>query len=197
MGTQASLLLWGHIQGLETTPDTFPGRATSEEEGATQRSKSSGSFARGAATLGGDPGLFGGGEEAGPQAVEWPPLQPMGTSPPCAGARPSRRAVLTFPTSALPMEMTLMRRDLPGSFRFGMLASMTLALSGQPASVSPCARLARPSGLLVQWRTRFSRHRLGLAARHPRRCLAAGAGGWERWELREGGGSLAMLPQGG
>lgn len=188
MGTQASLLFGGHIQGLEATPDCISGRVTSEDEGVTQRSKRSGSFARGAAPLGGDPGLLGGGEEAGPQTVEWPPFQPMGTSPRHAGARPSRRTVLTFPTSALPMEMTLMRRDLPGSFRFDMLASMALALSGPPASVSPCAPLARPSGLLVQWRTRCSRHRLASAARHPSRCLAAGAGGWERGEQGEGGG---------
>lgn len=57
--------------------------------------------------------------------------------PRCGPAPPS--AVLTFPTSALPMEMTLMRKDLPGSFRFGMLASMALALSGPAASVSACS----------------------------------------------------------
>lgn len=32
-----------------------------------------------------------------------------------------------------------MRRDLPGSFRFGMLASIALALSGQPTSISRCS----------------------------------------------------------
>lgn len=32
-----------------------------------------------------------------------------------------------------------MRRDLLGSFRFGMLASIALALSGPPASTSPCS----------------------------------------------------------
>lgn len=57
--------------------------------------------------------------------------------------------------------------------------------------------LACPSGLLVQWRDRCYRHRPGPAARHPRRCLAAGAGGWERRELGEGEESLAMVERGG
>lgn len=56
--------------------------------------------------------------------------------------------------------------------------------------------LARPSGFLVQWRDRCSRHRPGSAARHPRRYLAAGAGGWEGRELGEGEESLAMLARG-
>lgn len=64
---------------------------------------------------------------------------------------PSQHAVLTFPTSALPMEMTLMRRDLAGSFLFGTLVSIALALPGPRVVVSLRTQPAwSPSGLLAQ-----------------------------------------------
>lgn len=56
--------------------------------------------------------------------------------------------------------------------------------------------LARPSGLLVQWQVCCYRHHPGSAARHPRRCLAASGGGWERGDLGKGEESLAMLGSG-
>lgn len=71
------------------------------------------------------------------------------------------------------------------------------SLGATRLAISLFTRLARPSGLLVQWWTRCYRHRPGSAARHPRRCLAAGAGGWEHWELGVGADSLAMLERGG
>jgi hypothetical protein len=74
----------------------------------------------------------------------------------------------------LPMEMTLMRRDLAGSFLFGTLVSIALALPGPRVVVSLRTQPAwSPSGLLAQWRSRCARHHPGSAARHPHRCLAA------------------------
>lgn len=71
------------------------------------------------------------------------------------------------------------------------------SLGATRLGISLFTSLARPSGLLVQWRNRCYRHRPSSAARHPRRCLAAGAGGWELWERGVGEESLAMLERGG
>lgn len=169
------------------------------KERATQRSKRSREFSGGckprvSAGMLGD----GAGMEAGLRAVEWPLSRPMGMPLPARGGpAPSQPAVLTFPTSALPMEMTLMRRDLAGSLRFGgTLASIALALPRLPLPVSLLhpAGQPRPSGLLAQWRNRCARHRPGPAARHPQplpgrgRTRAVG----KRRAAAEGQPSLAM-----
>lgn len=103
-------------------------------------------------------------------------------APPRGGPAPPS-AVLTFPTSALPMEMTLMRRDLPGSFRFGTLASIALALSGPHASASARS----PRRPVPQASSSNGGTAAGVTARAPRLAIP-GAARPRTWRLGAQGG---------
>lgn len=88
------------------------------------------------------------------------------------------------------MEMTLMRRDLPGSFRFGTLASIARALSGLAAgvsSVTPVPQASSANGGTA------SAPRLAIpAAAWQRARMGVSAGNW----AGVGDGSLAIFPWG-
>lgn len=76
--TQASLLSLEYIQGLRVTEDIFLRRVTSVEKGTILRSKRSVEFFSKSHIPRRRRGLLRGGKEAGPQAAEWPPSQPIG-----------------------------------------------------------------------------------------------------------------------
>lgn len=169
----------GCSQRLEATRDTFLG----VRAGRPKVKKVREFFPRGAYPSG-DPGLLRGGRRPGDQAVEAAPRANRHVVPPrCGPALPAWYSL--FPISALPMEMTLMRRDLPGSFRFGMLASMAPAFGASSLGLCLFTTLARPSGSSSNGGTAAlvtaPAPRLAIPCRHLQRALAVGrVGNWGR-----------------
>lgn len=120
---------------------------------------------------------------------------------PSSPASQSRR--LTLPTSALPMEMTLIRSGLRGSFRFGAVASMAAAAT--TAATTATLGRERGRGLLSALAPPLARHFRVLPPSPPRVSIATAAGGdlarfggscGSRLSDGEGGGAPSEPPQG-